>query len=260
MPGTSSHAPYMSPKATSMVSVHAPMRSTIINGTASPRKRWRVRDVIPRARAMPRITFQMKVCRRLLMGLSACGWSTVMKTSRKVMPMRSIPTMVTRTLSAAPCILLFSFRDSALIRLKYGGHAHHGSVRIHLPLRAESQFRKVLPAIMWNANAAPRARSLVALSPLLLISLLAMLLLAACGGAPDTPTPVPSPTPEPTQVPPTEMPSPSPVPPTPTLESTATPSPIPQAERGFVPILCYHHIREWEKSDGEEDRAYIVPP
>jgi peptidoglycan/xylan/chitin deacetylase (PgdA/CDA1 family) len=88
--------------------------------------------------------------------------------------------------------------------------------------------------------------------------LFAVLLLAACGGAPDTPTPLPSPTPEPTQVPPTE--TPSPVPPTPTIESTPTPSPIPLAERGFVPILCYHHIRDWVKSDGEEDRAYIVPP
>jgi peptidoglycan/xylan/chitin deacetylase (PgdA/CDA1 family) len=27
-----------------------------------------------------------------------------------------------------------------------------------------------------------------------------------------------------------------------------------------VPILCYHHIREWENTDTEEDRAYIVPP
>ncbi len=27
-----------------------------------------------------------------------------------------------------------------------------------------------------------------------------------------------------------------------------------------MPVLCYHHIREWKKSDTEDDRAYIVPP
>jgi peptidoglycan/xylan/chitin deacetylase (PgdA/CDA1 family) len=32
------------------------------------------------------------------------------------------------------------------------------------------------------------------------------------------------------------------------------------SERGYVPVLCYHHIRAWEPSDTEDDRAYIVPP
>jgi peptidoglycan/xylan/chitin deacetylase (PgdA/CDA1 family) len=27
-----------------------------------------------------------------------------------------------------------------------------------------------------------------------------------------------------------------------------------------VPVFCYHHIRNWVKSDTEDDRAYIVPP
>ena len=49
--------------------------------------------------------------------------------------------------------------------------------------------------------------------------------------------------------------------PTPTEPPTATLVPtIPEAERGFVPILCYHQIREWTKDDTEEDRAYIMPP
>ncbi len=45
-----------------------------------------------------------------------------------------------------------------------------------------------------------------------------------------------------------------------TIASTSTPTAIPQAERQFVPILAYHHIRNWVKSDSAEDRAYIVPP
>jgi peptidoglycan/xylan/chitin deacetylase (PgdA/CDA1 family) len=50
------------------------------------------------------------------------------------------------------------------------------------------------------------------------------------------------------------------VPPTATTVPTATPSPIPVGERKWIPIFCYHHIRDWEKSDAEDDRAYIVEP
>ncbi len=28
----------------------------------------------------------------------------------------------------------------------------------------------------------------------------------------------------------------------------------------FIPNLCYHHIRDFKKSDAPDDRAYIVPP
>jgi peptidoglycan/xylan/chitin deacetylase (PgdA/CDA1 family) len=35
---------------------------------------------------------------------------------------------------------------------------------------------------------------------------------------------------------------------------------IPPAARGYVPILCYHQVREWTADDSEEDRAYIMPP
>jgi peptidoglycan/xylan/chitin deacetylase (PgdA/CDA1 family) len=52
--------------------------------------------------------------------------------------------------------------------------------------------------------------------------------------------------------------------PTATLEPMASPTsafvPVPASERGFVPILCYHHIRDWAKSDTADDKAYIVPP
>jgi peptidoglycan/xylan/chitin deacetylase (PgdA/CDA1 family) len=50
------------------------------------------------------------------------------------------------------------------------------------------------------------------------------------------------------------------VPPTATIIPTATPSPVPVSEREWIPIFCYHHIREWEESDTEDERAYIVEP
>jgi peptidoglycan/xylan/chitin deacetylase (PgdA/CDA1 family) len=92
--------------------------------------------------------------------------------------------------------------------------------------------------------------------PILLLMLAACcVLLTACSlGAEPTPTPIP-----PTA---TTIPTNTPDPPTPTTGPTNTPTfvAVPTSERGFVPILCYHHIREWEKTDSEEDRAYIVPP
>lgn len=96
--------------------------------------------------------------------------------------------------------------------------------------------------------------------------LVLVIVLAGCGEQVATPTAtalpptatVPQPTP--TQaVPPTytSLPAPSA---TPTSAATATPSPIPLSERGFVPILCYHHIRDWKGSDTQDDRGYIMPP
>ncbi|MEO8286840.1 MAG: polysaccharide deacetylase family protein [Chloroflexota bacterium] len=97
--------------------------------------------------------------------------------------------------------------------------------------------------------------------------LLVLAVLAGCGDNPATPTAiVPTATVPPSDtatpiVPPTETQPPIPTS-TSTPEATATPLfvPIPESERGFVPILCYHHIRDWVASDTEDDRAYIVPP
>ena len=85
---------------------------------------------------------------------------------------------------------------------------------------------------------------------------IALWVLVGCdSGTPPNPTPV-----APTAIP-TALPTNTSAPiPTATTVSTPTPSPIPISERKFVPIFCYHHIREWEKSDSEDDRAYIVPP
>ncbi len=96
----------------------------------------------------------------------------------------------------------------------------------------------------------------------LMISLLMLcalgIILAACSPGGDPPTPTAVPTAAPTETPlPTNTPLPTS---TPTVVGTSTPTPIPSSARGWVPILCYHHIREWRASDGEEDRAYIVPP
>jgi peptidoglycan/xylan/chitin deacetylase (PgdA/CDA1 family) len=30
--------------------------------------------------------------------------------------------------------------------------------------------------------------------------------------------------------------------------------------RAHVPILCYHHIRDWDENEAEADKPYIVPP
>src|SRR5918911_1154056 len=80
------------------------------------------------------------------------------------------------------------------------------------------------------------------------------LVLAGCWGTPDTPTPIP---PAPTLAatdaePPTATPLPPEPTETPAPPSTATPTPIPVSERGFVPVLCYHHVRNWVKSDTED--------
>lgn len=69
-----------------------------------------------------------------------------------------------------------------------------------------------------------------------------------------------TPTPEPVAVIEEATATPS-VPPVPPVPPTMTPVPtIPEAARGYVPILCYHQIREWTADDTEEDRAYIMPP
>ena len=103
----------------------------------------------------------------------------------------------------------------------------------------------------------PRFRFAVRLVPVL-VSLFVLLSLAACGGGSPTPTPVP-PEPTPTTAPPPTATSTT-VPPTPTTEPTPTTVAIPVEERGYVPVLCYHHIRDWVDTDTEEEKAYIVPP
>jgi peptidoglycan/xylan/chitin deacetylase (PgdA/CDA1 family) len=97
--------------------------------------------------------------------------------------------------------------------------------------------------------------------PALLLFIL-VIALAACGDTPPTATPI-APTPVPATATPqatatetaTTLPSA-----TPTIEATATETAIPEAERGFVPILCYHYVREYEDADSEDDRAYVTPP
>lgn len=80
--------------------------------------------------------------------------------------------------------------------------------------------------------------------------------LVGCDAAPSAPPTPLSPTSTATR-PAAQTPTPTT---RPTIISTPTPSPIPLSKRAFIPILAYHHIRDWEESDGEEDRAYIVPP
>jgi peptidoglycan/xylan/chitin deacetylase (PgdA/CDA1 family) len=61
---------------------------------------------------------------------------------------------------------------------------------------------------------------------------------------------------------PTATPSPT-VRPTPRPTSTPRPTPDIAAlvlARADVPILCYHHIRDWEEDEAEVDQPYIVPP
>src|SRR5436309_451436 len=102
-----------------------------------------------------------------------------------------------------------------------------------------------------------RARpSFIARFPFLLTLLFALgLSISACSLGADSPTPTPI-------IVPTGTPAPTstPEPPANTPASTSTPTAIPLAARGWVPVLCYHHIRNWEKGESEEDRAYIVPP
>lgn len=97
--------------------------------------------------------------------------------------------------------------------------------------------------------------------PVLLLFIMSVAL-AACGDAPATPTAVP-PTPVPaTNTPeatPTNTETPEPTA-TATIAATATETAIPEADRVFVPILCYHYVREYEDADSEDDRAYVTPP
>src|SRR5436190_9605247 len=96
------------------------------------------------------------------------------------------------------------------------------------------------------------------LSLLVLMLVTLAMLLAGCFGGTDAPTPTPVPTP--TQiVPPSDTPEPQPTL-TATTMRTPTPKPIPLAERISVPVMCYHHVRDWVKSDTADDRPYIVPP
>lgn len=46
-----------------------------------------------------------------------------------------------------------------------------------------------------------------------------------------------------------------------TVAPTPTPiPPVPAEARGYIPILCYHRVREWEDDDDDEARPYIMPP
>jgi len=88
----------------------------------------------------------------------------------------------------------------------------------------------------------------------LVVALFALITGCDVGAPPVPPTATPTEAPPPTNTP-IPLPTDTPRPP-----ETPTPVPIPVSERKYVPILCYHHIREWRKSDVGDDRAYIVPP
>ena len=108
-------------------------------------------------------------------------------------------------------------------------------------------MRNILLTLQKNA----RSTLLSVLMPVILA-----VLLTGCLGSADVPTPIPTPT---DAAPPTETSQPQP-----TLTAipmgTPTPMPIPLAERTFVPVMCYHHVRDWVKSDTEADRPYIMAP
>jgi peptidoglycan/xylan/chitin deacetylase (PgdA/CDA1 family) len=72
--------------------------------------------------------------------------------------------------------------------------------------------------------------------------------LAVTPSTPSTPTMPPTPT-RPVATP---LPTPTPLPPT-----DITPLMLARAN---VPILCYHHIRDWDEDEAEDDKPYIVPP
>lgn len=97
----------------------------------------------------------------------------------------------------------------------------------------------------------------------LLLSLLIQILFASAGC--DNTSAIPSTPIVPLELPTREI-SPTytnTIPPLPSQTATAiatpTPIPIPRSARRFVPILAYHHIRNWLPDDSEDDRAYIVP-
>ncbi len=100
------------------------------------------------------------------------------------------------------------------------------------------------------------------LSALLMSSALAVIalsMLSGCDtGAIPIATPVISTTPTSATLP-TGIPRPSATPKV-VVIGTSTPTPIPEAERRFVPVFSYHHVRDWEHADTEDDRAYIMPP
>jgi peptidoglycan/xylan/chitin deacetylase (PgdA/CDA1 family) len=112
--------------------------------------------------------------------------------------------------------------------------------------------------LVKGSVAMPRLRFAGRILPALL-SVFILVSLAACGESAPTPTPVP---PESTATTPSAPPPPTDTvpPPTPTVEPTPTTAAIPVEERGFVPVLCYHHIRDWVATDTEDEKAYIVPP
>ncbi len=105
---------------------------------------------------------------------------------------------------------------------------------------------------------------------LIVAAFVLMVALSGCdtGSAPPpTPTSVPqAPTVEPSNTPVPVIPTDTPLPPptnTPVPVATNTPDPNLVAERiksNYVPVLCYHHIRDFRKSDTGDDKAYIVPP
>src|SRR5438874_5624303 len=101
---------------------------------------------------------------------------------------------------------------------------------------------------MLSPRPAGRVRFILRFLSIVLLGALA-LALAGCRGNADPPTPVP---PAPTETaipdePATATPLPLEPTDTPVPPGTATPTPIPLSERGFVPVLCYHHVRDWVK-------------
>lgn len=168
-------------------------------------------------------------------------------------------------------------------------HAYPLSPRTVHPARQEPGIATLVLAIAISLlDRLPFARNgrlaAIVAGALLVLGLgtVSVLRAAMTGGGPPTP-PLPSVTAEAPIANPVMAPSPTvldqvpPPEPSPTTLATApatvaapalpTPEPpgsppvsIPPAQRGYVPMLSYHHVRDWEAADREQDRPYIVPP
>src|SRR5258706_15250535 len=98
----------------------------------------------------------------------------------------------------------------------------------------------------------------------LILTLVALPALVTCSVAPMmAPAPlVPAADPAVTPSTPTRAPTPTTRVATPLPTSTPRPVDITSLvlARAHVPILCYHHIRDWDANEAEVDKPYIVPP
>lgn len=147
-------------------------------------------------------------------------------------------------------MLLLAIAVSLLDRLRFGGRRTVviASVLLVLLLGGAGILRAAVAGRPAQTTSSPTAAAagtieapVIASSPVL--------------AGPVTPLPAPSPT---------ALAAASATVTTPaTAVPTASSSPavvIPPAERAFVPILSYHHVRDWEPADREQDRPYIMPP